>query len=333
MAFMKSFHFVLFSLIIYSCLEDKIGAEVPALKENVNSVSEHKRNIVILNEELSSFRELLKARTETKTGKAESSYTVDDEDGEFEEKTDLGSGDEYPVQSDEPVASSDDGDKNVNVSSSNTEPKLNSSSTRVSDKTLATATAEVIKTSTTTSLWATSSLVTTTRIILGNTSSVVSTTATGTPVLITSHASPDVLNTIRIDASVFTSETSSVRPSVLSTRGTRASTVAAMSSSSVGPTENVSTTQQPKTIETTTKESNDVLNQKDPLPKEKEKKTLFGFVTIEILVALLAGAACAVILLIFLVHRLKKRNEGSYELKETLMLKSGGYAEEKEVFV
>ena len=90
------------------------------------------------------------------------------------------------------------------------------------------------------------------------------------------------------------------------------------------------TSRSTKTTETTTKEGNHVANQKDPSPR---KNTLFGFVTIEILVALLAGAACAVILVVFLVYRLKKRGEGSYELQETLMLKSGGYSEEKEVFV
>ncbi|KAJ7370506.1 hypothetical protein OS493_032072 [Desmophyllum pertusum] len=90
------------------------------------------------------------------------------------------------------------------------------------------------------------------------------------------------------------------------------------------------------TVETTTKakDGGNVETQKDPPLNEAEgRKTLFGFVTIEILVALLAGAACAVILLIFLVHRLKKRNEGSYELQESLSLKTGGYNEEKEVFV
>lgn len=71
---------------------------------------------------------------------------------------------------------------------------------------------------------------------------------------------------------------------------------------------------------------------KDPNERE-QRKTLFGFVTIEILVALLAGAACAVVLLIFLVYRLKKRNEGSYELQESISLKTAAHTEEKEVFV
>ena len=84
------------------------------------------------------------------------------------------------------------------------------------------------------------------------------------------------------------------------THGTRASTIAVTSSSSVEPA-----------VATTTKGSNDV----------------------QILVPLLAGAACAVVLLTFFGYRLKKRNEGSYELQETLILNSGGFTKEKEVFV
>lgn len=91
-------------------------------------------------------------------------------------------------------------------------------------------------------------------------------------------------------------------------------------------------TTRPITEEGTPKGGSDVETQKDPKESER-RKTLFGFVTIEILVALLAGAACAVILLIFLVYRLKKRNEGSYELQESMSLKTAAYAEEKEVFV
>ena len=78
------------------------------------------------------------------------------------------------------------------------------------------------------------------------------------------------------------------------------------------------------------------VDEEDPLPRESKKKTLFGFVTIEILIAVLAGAACAVILVAFLVYRIKKRNEGSYELSETMTLKGTTYSgkdSEKEVFV
>lgn len=92
------------------------------------------------------------------------------------------------------------------------------------------------------------------------------------------------------------------------------------------------TTNRPKTKETTPKGESDVKMKKDPNERE-QRKTLFGFVTIEILVALLAGAACAVVLLIFLVYRLKKRNEGSYELQESISLKTAAHTEEKEVFV
>lgn len=70
-------------------------------------------------------------------------------------------------------------------------------------------------------------------------------------------------------------------------------------------------------------------------PKEK-KKGLFRHLSIEILIALVAGALCALLLLAFLVYRLKKRNEGSYDLSETLYMKIRTQDElgmKKEVFV
>jgi hypothetical protein len=76
--------------------------------------------------------------------------------------------------------------------------------------------------------------------------------------------------------------------------------------------------------------------QKDPEAKAKRRKTLFGFVTVEILIALLAGALFSVLLVAFLVYRLKKRNEGSYELSETIALRPKEIDEmgkKKEVFV
>lgn len=69
---------------------------------------------------------------------------------------------------------------------------------------------------------------------------------------------------------------------------------------------------------------------------ETKRKTLFGFVTVEILIALLAGALFSVLLVAFLVYRLKKRNEGSYELSETIALRPKEIDEmgkKKEVFV
>lgn len=71
-------------------------------------------------------------------------------------------------------------------------------------------------------------------------------------------------------------------------------------------------------------------------PTEKPRKTLFGFVTVEILIALLAGALFSILLVAFLVYRLKKRNEGSYELSETIALRPKELDEmgaNKEVFV
>lgn len=83
-----------------------------------------------------------------------------------------------------------------------------------------------------------------------------------------------------------------------------------------------------------TESSVNVKAQRDPT--EKPKKTLFGFVTVEILIALLAGALFSILLVAFLVYRLKKRNEGSYELSETIALRPKELDEmgtKKEVFV
>ena len=69
----------------------------------------------------------------------------------------------------------------------------------------------------------------------------------------------------------------------------------------------------------------------------KEKKTgLFRSLSIEILIALVAGALCALLLVAFLVYRLKKRNEGSYELSESINMKVRTHDDlgmKKEVFV
>ena len=326
---MKTFHFVVYILVIYSCLEDKVanvGAQDdPSLEGNINSFGRQERDILILNEEISdvsSSRENLKGEMERKDslGKAEF-HTIDDEDGEIDENEDLGSGKrDMNIQGDEPASPSDGGDQE------NIDPELNNSSIRAPAKTLTVSSTTVVVT---TSSWTTSKMITATKSInLGNTTSSVASTAT--PLLLIPHATTGVQNTI--DASALSSaHLSSLGTSIISTRAARASTVMVISPSSLGPT--APTAKQPTTVKTATKQGSDVENQKDPSPKQKEKKTLFGFVTIEILVALLAGAACAVILVIFLVYRLKKRNEGSYELQETLMLKSGGYAEEKEVFV
>lgn len=334
---MKAFHFVVYSLLIYGFFQDKlakIGAEDPALGRKVNKVSGQERDILILNEELADVRVKRETERRAGVGKAESHSTIDDEDGEFEENGDLGSGKTMDIQGDDP------GDQNLEASNVNTKPELNGTALRVGD--LKTSTANIYSTIVlTVGSWTTSNVIETTKYVhdvnITSSATAVAATATTTPLLITAHrVSADVPNTADIEASVLSSVKSSSRESIISTRdGTRASvkpsSVLVLSSSSARPT--APATKQPSTIETTTKESNDVQNQKDPSPKRKEKKTLFGFVTIEILVALLAGAACAIILLIFLVHRLKKRNEGSYELQEMLMLKSGGYAEEKEVFV
>ena len=334
---MKTFHFFVYSLLIYGFFQDKlakIGAEDPALGRKVNKASGQERNILILNEQFADVRVKRETDRRAGVGKAELHSTIDDEDGQFEENGDLGSGKTMNIQGDDP------GDQNLDARSVNSKPELNGTALQVSD--LKTSTANVYSTIVLTiGSWTTSNVIKTTKFVhdvnITSFATAVAATATTTPLLITAHrVSAVVQNTADIEASVLSSVKSSSRESIISTRdSTRASvkpsSVLVLSSSSASPT--ALTTKQPSTVETTTKESNGVQNQKDPSPKREEKKTLFGFVTIEILVALLAGAACAVILLIFLVHRLKKRNEGSYELQETLMLKSSGYAEEKEVFV
>ena len=337
---LKAFHFVVYSLLIYSLFQDKftkIGAEDPALGRKVNKVGGDERNILILNEELADER--VKRETEWGAGVGKTLFysTIDDEDGEFEENGNLGSGKTMDIQGDDP------GDLNLEASSVNTNPELNGTALRVTE--LKTSTANVYATVVlTVASWTRSNVITTSKYIddldtnITSSATAVAVSATTTPLLITAHrVSTDILKTVDSEASVSSSVKSSFRATIISaTRdGARASvkpsSVVVLSLSSARPT--APATKQPSTTETKTKEGNDVQNQIDPSPKGKEKKTLFGFVTIEILVALLAGAACAVILLIFLVYRLKKRNEGSYNLQETLMLKSSAYAEEKEVFV
>lgn len=333
---LKAFHFVMYSLLIYSSFRDKlnrIAAEDPAeLGRKVNRIGAEERNILILNERLSdtsSSRERFKreAGRTYDAGKAESHTTVDDEDSELEENAELGGGDS--MQGDEPALSPNNGDQNLDAPQS----EINTTSVHViaTSKT-STANAHVnVLVSTTASLTTLPEAVSTSSVHGANTTT--ATITTTMPIFITSHATTDKPNTIDIEASVFSSVKSTFITTIIisSRHNTRASTQ--LSTVGVSGASTALPSALPTTSETSTKGNNNVQNQREPSPKPKEKKTLFGFVTIEILVALLAGAACAVILLIFLVHRLKKRNEGSYELQETLMLKSGGYAEEKEVFV
>lgn len=327
---MKPFRSVVCILVIYGCFDCKIapiGASDPALVENVNKGSEQERKAFILNEDdlfdVSSYHKQVERR-ENKYDKGETeSYTIDDEDGERVKRA-VGSGDENDhdsdIQADEPAASSDGGGKqHLNSSSLGTvfvSTITSDISTRSLDK--------IVSLNSTAIASSTPLMGITTFNVIVSTSVLHDVSASksdfSTPSLSTIHGSSDT--------KTKTSMEPSFSASVLVTRVTRASSVVVSTSSSFSLIEPTSTST--KTTETTTKEGNDVANQKDPSPR---KKTLFGFVTIEILVALLAGAACAVILVVFLVYRLKKRGEGSYELQETLMLKSGGYSEEKEVFV
>lgn len=71
-------------------------------------------------------------------------------------------------------------------------------------------------------------------------------------------------------------------------------------------------------------------------PPKKKEKGLFRNLSIEILIALVAGALCALLLVAFLVYRLKKRNEGSYALSESINMKVRTHDDlgmKKEVFV
>ena len=332
---MKPFRSVVCILVIYGCFDCKIapiGASDPALVENVNKGSEQERKAFILNEDdlfdVSSYHKQVERR-ENKYDKGETeSYTIDDEDGERAKRA-VGSGDENDhdsdIQADEPAASSDGGGKqHLNSSSLGTvfvSTITSDISTRSLDK--------IVSLNSTAIASSTPLMGITTFNVIVSTSVLHDVSASksdfSTPSLSTIHGSSDTKT--KSHTNVFASMEMSFSASVLVTRVTRASSVVVSTSSSFSLIEPTSTPT--KTTETTTKEGN-VANQKDPSPR---KKTLFGFVTIEILVALLAGAACAVILVVFLVYRLKKRGEGSYELQETLMLKSGGYSEEKEVFV
>lgn len=334
--FMKPFRSVVCILVIYGCFDCKIapiGASDPALVENVNKGSEQERKAFILNEDdlfdVSSYHKQVERR-ENKYDKSETeSYTIDDEDGERVKRA-VGSGDENDhdsdIQADEPAASSNGGGKqHLNSSSLGTvfvSTITSDISTRSLDK--------IVSLNSTAIASSTPLMGITTFNVIVSTSVLHDVSASksdfSTPSLSTIHGSSDTKT--KSHTNVFASMEMSFSASVLVTRVTRASSVVVSTSSSFSLIEPTSTPT--KTTETTTKEGSDVANKKDPSPR---KKTLFGFVTIEILVALLAGAACAVILVVFLVYRLKKRGEGSYELQETLMLKSGGYSEEKEVFV
>lgn len=333
---MKPFRSVVCILVIYGCFDCKIapiGASDPALVENVNKGSEQERKAFILNEDdlfdVSSYHKQVERR-ENKYDKGETeSYIIDDEDGERVKRA-LGSGDENDhdsdIQADEPAASSDGGGKqHLNSSSLGTvfvSTITSDISTRSLDK--------IVSLNSTAIASSTPLMGITTFNVIVSTSVLHDVSASksdfSTPSLSTSHGSSDTKT--KSHTNLFASMEPSFSASVLVTRVTRTSSVVVSTSSSFSLIEPASPST--KTTETTTKEGNDVASQKDPSPR---KKTLFGFVTIEILVALLAGAACAVILVVFLVYRLKKRGEGSYELQETLMLKSGGYSEEKEVFV
>lgn len=334
--FMKPFQSVVCILVIYGCFDCKIapiGASDPALVENVNKGSEQERKAFILNEDdlfdVSSYHKQVERR-ENKYDKGETeSYTIDDEDGERVKRA-VASGDEKDhdsdIQADEPAASSDGGGKqHLNSSSLGTvfvSTITSDISTRSQDK-IVSLNSTAIASSTPLMGITTFNVIVSTSVLHD-----VSTSKSdfSTPSLSTIHGSSDTKT--KSHTNVFASMETSFSASVLVTRVTGASSVVVSTSSIFSLIEPTSTST--KTIDTTTKEVNDVAHQEDPSPR---KKTLFGFVTIEILVALLAGAACAVILVVFLVYRLKKRSEGSYELQETLMLKSGGYSDEKEVFV
>lgn len=320
---LRAFQFVMYSLLIYGFSLDKftkIAAEDP-YATNVNTVGRSKRNVMILGESaVHIYREHVERewKRRSRNRRAEAYFTFDHEDDFKDDGIEKSNGYlSHMMQGDGPAVSSPTGQnvgKNeVNSSSTNTALQVSTTSS-AKNNTIVKSTAS--KTNSNENGTAMSSFTTSVGI-----------SATATPPLWTSPSTISAQKTTDIKASSSTlsetiyllTETSIITHDI----STQTSTYV-FSSAIVG----ADSTFDPS-VNPTTKAKNNVEHQQDP----KEKKTLFAFVTIEILVALLAGAACTVILLVFLVHRLKKRNEGSYELRETLMMKSGATAEEKEVFV
>ena len=315
---LRVFQFVMYSLLIYCFSLDKftkIAAEDPYAL-NVNKVGRSERNVLILDESaLHSSREHVERDWErrSRNRRAEPYFTIDDEDDFVDDEGEASSFNLRNVrQVDAPVSSPTD--QNVDVKKN----EVNSSSTNTA---LQVGTATSAKSNTIANSTASRTNSNENGTVVSSTRKPVVISATATPPLRISPSTISAQNTIDIKASSSTlSETSYLlTETVIPTRDISAQTSMSVFSAYLAN----------PTVHSTTKGENDALGQQDP----KEKKTLFAFVTIEILVALLAGAACTVILLVFLVHRLKKRHEGSYELQETLMIKSGATAEEKEVFV
>lgn len=311
------------SLLIYGCFEGnfvQIGAQKAALSESTNNGGGEEISIVLLNDE---FHKVSKSEHRRITKRdVESKEPVDDEDTSKENPE---SGDEaynMEMQSDEQSSPSDGNDARSSAQNSTkplkVENKLSVTSTRALKESIlvnvSTASPSKVKID-----------ISSTRKYDGNSSDTVA--------INPQHSTPGIMGA-SIDAIVTTwiVKSSIHITSIVSSkiRATETSSELLSRSAIINPTKLPTT--RPKTGETSPKGGSDVETQKDPKESER-RKTLFGFVTIEILVALLAGAACAVILLIFLVYRLKKRNEGSYELQESMSLKTAAYAEEKEVFV
>ena len=334
-----------FQCLVYSLIIYEIAAEDPSGR-NIKERDGNKGTILILDEakqEISDARSFRVERFESKferrrssNGKTESSKPVDDEDDRLDEDTESSGDLGNSLQGDAASPADEKYDQNIYSS----QLKLNSSALHALDRTSSSNSDLVVE----------STISSAESIVIGTvvsprganfTRSVTSAAIITTPPLPrTSVSSINVPGTV--DIVTVTTSTSSeeiyfrTNTTISATRDiivSRSTNVFVNGSSSPTLPTVLNTTMQSTKFEATTKEGDDVQSQQDPSPKSKQKNTLFGFVTIEILVALLAGAACTVILLIFLVYRFKKRNEGSYELQETLMLKPGTSAEEKEVFV
>lgn len=310
------------SFLIYSCFEGKaqIGAQRAALSDITNNGDGEEISIALLNDE---FRKVSKSEHRKVTKRdVESREPVDDEDAN---KENPGSGDEaveMEMQSDEQSSPPEGNDQSSSAQNSTKPPesekKLIATSTRALNQSI------LAKVSTSSPSKVQTDISPTGKYDRNSSKTVAINPQYNTPSIM--GASIDaVVTTWVVKGSIHLT-------SIVSSKihATETSSELFSRSSTINPTE--LPTDRPKTEETIPKGGSDVETQKDP--KESDRgKTLFGFVTIEILVALLAGAACAVILLIFLVYRLKKRNEGSYELQESMSLKTAAYAEEKEVFV
>ena len=338
----KVFHFVICSFVIYGGREDGlkkiIATRLPtSLQEQATNFGERAHNLMLLYEEVPDTTKTETNHKAKQDGQNQGSDRPVDNEYNDDEKELSGSGEKEEHSTEEYIQSDGNYHEKLVLSDAPNAGESQENSTTVNGSTSNSLTKEKQN------LTQPTAAVTTHATDIPNNQS--------TPTLIMSSAVPNnsiILRTLSVTvggnsaATPLITQTTKVahassfaimkRPVHTPVLPTTARTVYASSSGFVSGNPTKISTVQSTTIGPTGKNDGDVKNQTDPIPKAKKRKTLFGFVTVEILVALVAGAACAIILLAFLVHRLKKRNEGSYELQESLSLKAAG-DDEKEVFV